>query len=421
MKHELFIASRLKLGNKGEANSRSLNVAVVGIILAIIIMILSVVIVLGFKQEIKSKVTSLDPHIKVYNGAIGLDNNFAVVDFREIANCINNTPSLREHFTSVSLIAEKPAILKTNENFKGLQFRGVDANYDFSFLEKNLVKGRVPNIENRDSTQEIIVSSIIAKQLMLDVDDDIFTYFIDEKVKVRKCHIVGIFSTDFDAFDKMYIVGNISLLQSVNDLKPHIGNYVGINIDNISNLDNAENLAYQLYGKLALQSYDDVYNTTLYNVTNTKRNNLSYFTWLSMLDMNVIIILTLMIIVSSFTLISALLMVVLERIKMIGLFKALGATNTSIRRIFIFLTHKIIFKSMIIGNVVGIGLALLQKHFHILKLNPDAYYMNYVPIDINIPAIIILNIAILVISYITLIGPSYIISSIKPTSTMRFE
>lgn len=421
MKHELFIASRLKLGNKGGANSRSLNVALVGIILAIIIMILSVTIVLGFKQEIKTKVTSLDPHIKVTNGAIGLDNNFAVVDSREIARGINSSPTLNEHFTSVSLIAEKPAILKTDDNFKGLQFRGVDANYDFSFLEKNLVKGRVPNFENRDSTQEIIVSSIIAKQLKLDVGDHIFTYFIDDKVKVRKCHIVGIFNTDLETFDKAYIVGNIALLQSVNGWKPHIGNYVGINIDNISNLDNAEDIAYRLFGTLARQSYDDPYSTTLYNVTNTKRNNLAYFTWLSMLDMNVIIILALMVIVSSFTLISALLMVVLERIKMIGLFKALGATNTSIRRIFIFLTHKIILKSMIIGNVVGIGLALLQKHFHIIKLNPDAYYMNYVPIDINIPAIIILNIAILVISYITLIGPSYIISSIKPTSTMRFE
>ena len=421
MKHELFIASRLKLGSKGGANSRSLNVAVVGIILAIVIMTLSVVIVMGFKKEITSKVTSLDPHIKVFNGVIGLDNNFATVDYREIANGINSDPSLKEHFTGVSLIAEKPAILKTDDNFKGLQFRGVDAGYDFSFLEKHLVKGRVPKIENTDSAQEIIISSVIAKQLMLDVDDRVFTYFIDEKVKVRKCHIVGIFNTDFDAFDKSFIVGNIALLQSVNGWKPHIGNYVGINIDNIDNLDNAEAFAYRLFSNLALQSYDAPNNTTLYNVTNTKRNNLSYFTWLSMLDMNVIIILALMIVVSSFTLISALLMVVLERIKMIGLFKALGATNTSIRRIFIFLTHKIIFKSMIIGNVVGIGLALLQGHFHFLKLNPDAYYMNYVPIDINIPTIIILNIAILAISYITLIGPSYIISSIKPTSTMRFE
>ena len=140
-----------------------------------------------------------------------------------------------------------------------------------------------------------------------------------------------------------------------------------------------------------------------------------------MLDMNVVIILVLMMIVSGFTLIAALLMVVLERIKMIGLMKALGTNNTSIRRIFIYLTQKIILKSTIIGNVIGIGLALLQKHFHIIKLNPDAYYMNYVPIDLNITALIVLNVAIIVISYITLIGPSYIISSIKPTSTMRFE
>ena len=418
VRYELFIASRLKLGTAAKSSSQSLNVALLGIILAIVIMILSVVIVLGFKKEITTKINSLDAHLKVTNGGIGLDDNFSVVDFREILNGINRNADLKSHFTNISLIAEKPAILKTDDNFKGIQFKGVDANYDFSFLNKHLLKGRVPNFENTDSTQEIIISSVIANQLNLDVNDRIFTYFIDEKVKVRKCNIVGVFNTDFDAFDKSFIVGNIALLQSVNSWKPHIGNYVAINIDNI---DNAELLSKDMFSELALQSYNDSDNSTIYNVSNTKRNNLSYYTWLGMLDMNVIIILALMIIVSSFTLISALLMVVLERIKMIGLFKAIGATNTSIRRIFIFLTHKIIFKSMIIGNVIGIGLALLQKYFHIVKLNPDAYYMNYVPIDINVTYLVILNLAILVISYITLIGPSYIISSIKPTSTMRFE
>ena len=406
------------MGTSAKSSSQSLNVALVGIILAIVIMILSVVIVMGFKKEITTKVNSLDAHLKVANSAIGLDNNFSLVDFREVLNGINSNPSLKSHFTNVSLIAEKPAILKTDDNFKGLQFKGVDANYDFSFLEDHLLKGRVPSFENSDSTQEIIISSVIANQLNLDVDDRIFTYFIDEKVKVRKCHVVGIFNTDFDAFDKTFIVGNIALLQSVNDFKPHMGNYVAVNVDDV---DKAESLSQQLFSCLALQSYNDLDNTTIYNVSNTKRNNLSYYTWLGMLDMNVIIILALMIVVSAFTLISALLMVVLERIRMIGLFKAIGATNTSIRRIFIFLTHKIIFKSMIIGNAVGIGLALLQKYFHIIKLNPDAYYMNYVPIDINPTTLLLLNLAILVISYITLLGPSYIISSIKPTSTMRFE
>ena len=418
MKFEFFIASRLKLGEGAKSGSPSLNVALVGIILAIVIMILSVVIVLGFKKEITTKVNSLDSHMKVLNGAIGIDDNFSVVDLREVFNAINSDSSLNRHIVNYSLIAEKPAILKTNEDFKGIKFRGVDANYDYSFLKSHLLNGRIPDYENRDSIQEVLISQTIANQLGLGVNDKILTYFIDEKVKVRNCKIVGVFNTDFETFDKSYIIGNLALLQSVNDWKMHQGNYVGINIDN---LDQVEPMAYELYGHLALQSVYDNDNSTVYNVTNTRQNNISYYTWIGMLDMNVVIILVLMVIVSSFTLIAALLMVVLERIKMIGLFKALGTSNSSIRRIFIYLTHKLIFKSILIGNIVGIGLALLQKHFHIIKLDPNAYYMNYVPIDINIPALVVLNVAIIVISYITLIGPSYIISSIKPTSTMRFE
>lgn len=418
MRFELFIASRLNLGTKYKSGSPSLNVALVGIILAIIIIILSVEIVMGFKKEITSKITSLDSHLKVTNGAIGIDDNFSMVDFREVANTINRDTALLEQLSSVSLIAEKPAILKTDNDFKGLQFRGVDGNYDYSFLKSHLVEGRIPNYQNQDSMQEILLSSTIANQLRLKLNDKIYTYFIDDKVKVRNCKIVGIFNTDFDTFDKAYIVGNIALLQSVNDWKSHMGNYVGINLTDVNN---AEREAYKLYGHLALHSIGDDDTSTVYNVTNTKQNNLSFFTWLGMLDMNVVIILVLMMIVSGFTLVAALLMVVLERIKMIGLLKALGTANTSIRRIFIFLTHKIIFKSVIIGNVLGIGLGLLQKQFHIIKLDPEAYYMNYVPIDISPTTLLLLNVAILVISYLTLIGPSYIISTIKPTSTMRFE
>lgn len=418
MRFELFIASRLKLGSDEKSVSPSLNVALVGIILAIVIMILSVVIVLGFKKEVTTKVQSLDSHLKISNGAIGIDDNFASVDYREICNALSTDSSLSQNIDNISLIAEKPAILKTDNDFKGIQFKGVDANYDFSFLTNHLVEGRVPEYENPDSTQEIIISKVIANQLNLKLNDKILTYFIDEKVKVRNCRIVGIFNTDFDSFDKSYLVGNLALLQSVNDWKMHTGNYVGINL---KNLDNVETEAYNLFGLLARYSIGDDDNSTVYNVSSTRQNNISFYTWLGMLDMNVVIILVLMVIVTAFTLISALLMVILERIKMIGLLKALGTDNSSIRSIFIYLTHKIILKSILIGNFIGIGLALVQKYFHIIKLDPDAYYMSYVPVDINIPALIILNIAIMVISYITLIGPSYIISSIKPTSTMRFE
>lgn len=417
MKFEFFIASRLKLGS-GDKGSPSLNVALVGIILAIVIMILSVFIVLGFKHEITTKINSLDSHLKVLNGAIGIDNNYSVVDLREVDNALKKDTSLVQRITSYSLIAEKPAILKTDEDFKGLQFRGVDDKFDFTFLKSHLIKGRIPDFEDPDSTQEILISQSIANELNLDVGNKIYTYYIDSKVKVRNCKIVGIFNTDFDTFDKAFIVGNIALLQSVNNWKAHEGNYVGVNLDNI---DNIEHDSYELYGVLAEQSFGDDDTSTVYTVTSTRQNNISYYTWLGMLDMNVVIILVLMVIVSSFTLISALLMIVLERIKMIGLFKAIGTGNASIRKIFIYLTQKLIFKSILIGNIVGIGLALIQKYFHVIKLDPDAYYMNYVPVSINVPALVILNIAIIVISYITLIGPSYIISSIKPTSTMRFE
>jgi len=159
----------------------------------------------------------------------------------------------------------------------------------------------------------------------------------------------------------------------------------------------------------------------LFIVTSTHQNNMPFFAWLQMLDMNVVIILTLMMIVAAFTLISAMLMIVLERIRIVGNFKAMGATNGSIRRIFIYLTGKLIVKALLIGNIIGIGLALIQKFGHVVRLDPTAYYMPYVPIQLSIPALVLLNVGIIAVSYLTLLGASHIISTIKPTATMRFE
>ena len=153
MRFEVFIASKLKLGNNEKSGSPSLNVALIGIILAIVIMILSVVIVMGFKKEITTKINSLDSHLKISNGAIGIDDNFSKVDFREVSNALKKDSELSQNISSVSLIAEKPAILKTDNDFKGLQFKGVDANYDYTFLQNHLIEGRVPSYENDDSTQ----------------------------------------------------------------------------------------------------------------------------------------------------------------------------------------------------------------------------------------------------------------------------
>ncbi len=417
MKYEIFIAHRLQLGQGAQKGSPSLNVAIAGIVLAIVVMILSVVIILGFKSEINGKVLALDAHLKISNATLGIDDNYSTVRGTEVFKDLISDSALSAHISSMSLIAEKPAILKTENDFKGIVFRGVDDGYDWSFIKSKLASGRVPNTKSSDDIADIAVSKSTANQLGLKVGSDILTYFIDNKVKVRKAHVVGIFNTDFDTFDNTYILGNIAQVQSINGWTNDVGNYVGVNLQNTADL---QQQTYVLYSHLAKCVYDQQA-TTLYNVTNTYRNNISLFTWLNMLDMNVVIILVLMVIVSGFTLVTALFMIILERIRMIGLLKSLGATNGSIRQIFIYLTQKLIIKSIIWGNIIGIGLALVQKYFHIIKLNPEAYYMPYVPIEINALCLIVLNVAVIIISYVTLLAPSYIISTIKPSSTIRFE
>lgn len=414
MKVELFIARKLKLGNDTKSASPSLNVATIGIVLAILIMILSVVIVLGFKSEITHKLYSINPHLKVSNAALGIDDNYSTVNAHEIFKGIQSDTAFFANVESMSLIAEKPAILKTEEDFKGIMYRGVDDGYDWTYLKNSITEGRLPNLAD---TREIIVSKKLSDQLRLKVGDKLFTYFIDNKVKARRSIVVGIYNTDFDAFDKSYIIGNIKLLQSVNSWNGYTGSFVGVNLKNTEGLDSN---AQHLYSSLALSMIEHNY-PTLYTVSTITQNNMSYFAWLNMLDMNVIIILILMIIVSSFTLISALLMIILERIRMVGVLKSLGCSNKMIRNIFIYLTGKLIIRSIIIGNVLGIGLALAQKYFHIIKLNPEAYYMSYVPIEINTTALLLLNVGIVIVSYLALIGPSHIVATIKPTSTMKFD
>ena len=227
----------------------------------------------------------------------------------------------------------------------------------------------------------------------------------------------GIFETDLDAFDGAYIVGDIDIVQGVNGWNGDTGTQVAVNLKDTRNL---EGDGYQLYSLLA-QGTVKHESKNLFVVSTTHQNNVAFFAWLDMLNMNVAVILTLMMIVAAFTLISAMLMIVLERIRVIGNFKAMGATNGTIRRVFIFLTGKLIIKALIIGNILGIGLALLQQYGHIVRLDPASYYMPYVPIHLSIPTLLLLNAGIILVSYLTLLGASHIISTIKPTATMRFE
>ena len=412
---ELFIARRLRLNSKdkGVNSSPSHAIATLGVSLSIFIMILSLAIVGGFKSEIANKIYSLDSHIRVYNAALGLDDNIYTIHTDDVMPVIRSTFA-DDVVANMSLIADQSAIIKTADDFKGIVFKGVDGNFDWSYIGSTLVSGRLPD---RAKPEEVLISNSVAKKLRIGVGDKIYTYFCNQKIKVRRVVVTGIFNTDFDDFDSNYLLGSLTLLQGVNGWSENTGNYVGINVKDTAQIPA---LSYLLFSKLAASAYNTD-NRTVYNVTNTTQTNASFFSWLSLLDMNVIIIICLMAIVSGFTLISVLLMIVLERIKLIGLLKTLGADGSMIRRIFILLTQKLILRSLIIGNVLGIGLALVQKYFHIIRLNPEAYYMPYVPIQIDWLTIALLNVCVFVAAYLTLLGPSHIISSIKPSTTLRYE
>jgi len=417
MNHELYIARRMKLDTGRQKGSPSLTVALVGIVLAVVIMILSIAIVMGFKDEISGKIMHLDAHLRVTNAALGINDNYATVNGREVREAIADDDAFGSLVESISLIADRSAILKTDQDFMGIIMRGVDQGYDFSYLNSKLVEGRTPVVSDTASAQEIAISKVVADRLQLHAGEKLLTYFIDNTIKVRNLTISGVFETDLEAFDNAYVVGDIDIVQGVNGWNGDTGTQVALNM---KSTDNLEADCYELYTLLAANTIDKE-SQNLFFVTSTHQNNMPFFAWLQMLDMNVVIILTLMMIVAAFTLISAMLMIVLERIRTIGNFKAMGATNGTIRLIFIYLTGKLILKALIIGNIIGIGLALLQQYGHIVRLDPTAYYMPYVPITLSLPALVLLNVGIIVVSYLTLLGASHIISTIKPTATMRFE
>lgn len=417
MNHEVFIAQRMKLNNNRQKGSPSLTVALVGIVLAVVVMILSIAIVMGFKGEISGKILRLDAQIRVTNAALGIDDNYATVNGREVREAITDEGDFAQLIESMSLIADKSAILKTDDDFMGIIMRGVDEGYDWRYLKSKMVEGTEPAVSDTASSNQVVISKTVADRLQLHAGDKVMTYFIDDNIKARNLTVSGVFETDLEAFDNAYIVGGIGIVQGVNGWNGDTGTQVAINMKNPNDL---EGDAYRLYTLLASNTVEHE-SKNLFYVSTTHQNNLPFFAWLQMLDMNVVIILTLMMIVAAFTLISAMLMIVLERIRVIGNFKALGATNGTIRNIFIYLTGKLIIKALIIGNVIGIGLALAQKYGHIVRLDPTAYYMPYVPIHLSIPALLMLNVGILIVSYLTLLGASHIISTIKPTATMRFE
>lgn len=417
MKFELFIAKKLRLKNSG-GGSRSavstLNVAVAGIVLAIVIMVMAVAIVTGFKQTIVSKVENLDSHIKIYN---------KWYDSRNILhNSIAYSPDLEQivmqnaagKVDAANLVGEIPCVLKATDGFSGLRFKGVPDGYDLSYLKSCLTAGEIDISGNG-----IVVSRQIADKLSLKTGDRLSVYFMNNhNVKVRRCTISGIFNTDFDDYDRYIMVGNLSVLQSVNQWDSKTASYVEVKC---RSLDDVEEVKDNIIKNLEMLAIDN--QTSLsgsFSVATIFENNPAHFAWLDLLDTNIAVVLGLMAFVACFSIIACLIIVVLNKINTIGVLKALGVSTWSIQKIFVLIVMKIIFYAMLIGNGIALLLLFLQEHFHIAKLDAEAYFMSYVPVEIN-HWVIVLNIGFLIISFLSLLIPSFIISSIKPSKSIRFE
>lgn len=411
----LFLARRIHFSR--EANERrvsppAIRIAIAGISIGLAVMILAVAIVVGFKKEIREKVVGFGAHIQVTN----FDSNTTFE-----TQPVGVTDSLMQALASepgishVERFATKPGILKTDSAFMAVVLKGVGPEYDWDFFRRNLRQGDILQLSDSAASTDVLISELIANKMNLKLGDSFLTYFVQDNVRARKFRIVGLYQTDFVDYDKLFIVGDLRQVQRLNAWQPDQVSGLEMLVDDYDRLDSiADNVYFRLI------TAKDPYGSTYYS-RSIKELNPQIFSWLDLLDINVWVILVLMALVAAFTMISGLLIIILERTNMIGTLKTLGYSNGNIRSVFLYVALFLIGKGLVWGNIIGIGFCLLQKYFQWVKLDPDTYYLEAVPIEMNWLYILLLNVATVVVSVLVLLGPSYMISKMSPVKSMRYE
>lgn len=410
----LFIARRIYSGKEvgKQVSKPAVTIAMTGIAIGLAVMIVSVSVAIGFKNQIRSKVIGFGSHIQVSN----FDSSPSyearpVVCSDSIMRALTSIQGVKH----VQRYSTKPGMIKTDDAFQGMMLKGVGQEFDPSFFRSNLVEGVVPTFAGENAANEVLVSKALANKLHLKLGDKIFTYFIQGELKARRLTIKGIYQTNFSEFDNNYLITDIRTVNRLNQWEPEQATGMEIQIKNYDELGAVSHRVFQQVDK-EVDKYGGVY----YEQT-VEQLNPSIFAWLSLMDMNVWVILLLMTGVAGFTMISGLLIIILERTNMIGVLKALGATNFSIRKIFLYFSVFLIGKGMFWGNVVGLSFYFIQSHFGVFKLDPQTYYVDKVPVEFSFTFFILLNVATFVASVLMLVGPSYLISKIHPAKSIRFE
>lgn len=415
MSFELFIAKRI-YADKAKDGSRfsrpAIRIAMLGVAIGLAVMIVSLAVVLGFKQEVSSKVMGFGSHIQVVS--LTQNQNYEMMPVLTNDTLIRKVRKVRG-IDHIQKFATKLGILKTDENFRGLTFKGVGEDYDLSFFKRCLVDGSMPKFSAKNPTNEILISQRVASDLHVKAGDKIFAYFMgEETMRARRFTIAGVFATNMNDYDKNYAITDIYTVRKLNGWDDEMSSGLEVTVKDFEQVDN-------LTQKLQFIHQGTDRNGVTYGVFSIKDIAAHTFAWLAVLDMNVLMILVLMILVSAFTVVSGLLIIMLERINMIGTLKVLGATNVSVRRIFINFSIMLVGKGLLWGNIVGLLLCWIQQQFRIISLDASVYYIDSVPIQLNWLLIAAINVVTLIIATLVIWGSSHLISIGKPSQTIRYE
>ena len=402
-----FIAKRIysDQGDKRKVSRPAIRIATIGVAIGLAVMIVTVSVVLGFKHTIRDKVVGFGSHIQIQNMLTFLStDSYPII----INDSVMHSYEQIEGVKHVERYAYSQGILKTDDDFLGVMFKGVGPEYDLNFLSKHLLEGEIPVFSDTTSTNKILVSKMIADKLRLKAGDRIFAYFIGESVRTRRFTITGIYQTNMTRFDESLCFTDIRTTQKLNDWNDEQCSGAEITVKNFEQL---QNTADEFIEKVNRQTDKDM-NT--YSSQTIYEAYPQVFHWLELLDINVWIILVLMVCVAGFTMISGLLIIILERTQMIGVLKAVGARNKTIRHTFLWFAAFIIGQGLIIGNLLGLGIIALQKYSGLVKLDPQTYYVSEAPMELNMPLIVLLNVATLLICIAVLVIPSFFISPLPP-------
>jgi lipoprotein-releasing system permease protein len=408
---EYFIAQRLISAKdfKSSISSPIIKIAISAIAIGMIMMIVSVATGIGLQKKIRDKVSAFNGHIiiSIY------DNNQSEVTLIPISKNQDFYPKFNSvpGVSHIQAIASKAGIIRTETAFEGIIFKGIGADYKWDYIKEYIVFGKLPDF-SKNLNQEVLISQLLANRLNLKAGDSFNTFFIKEDQNklpnIRKFKIVGIFNSGFQDFDSTYIIGDIRHIQRINKWKSdQVGGFEVFTND----FDNIKSIGEQVYeqtssildSKTIIEKYVDM------------------FDWLKLFDLNIIIILAVMILVATINMVVALLVLILERTQMIGILKALGSNNWSVRKIFLYNAFYLIVRGLFWGNLIGVSLLLIQHYFGIIKLNPENYYVSQAPVYINFGYILLLNLLTVTVCFLVLIIPSYIITKISPVKAIRFD